>query len=53
MEGVVMQEEVIKDLIAVLLIDIPTLVISMHVLHTKAQYILTMLIVENLQFCYK
>ena len=53
MEGIVFQEEVIEDFIAVLLVDIAALVLSVLIFHTQPQSVFTVLIVQNFQFRFR
>ena len=53
MEGIVFQEEVIEDFIAVLLVDIAALVFSILIFHTQPQSVFAVLIVQNFQFRFR
>jgi hypothetical protein len=52
MEGIVLKEETVEDLIAVLLVDVPALELSGLVLHPESQGVLAMLVIDNLPFRY-
>ena len=52
MERVVLEEEAVEDLIAVLLVDVPTLEFSGLVLHPESQGLFAMLVIDNLPFRY-
>lgn len=47
-EGVVVQEEFVEDLIAVLLVDVAALIATCLILHAQSQCVLTMLIIDDL-----
>jgi hypothetical protein len=52
MEWIAFKEELIEDLIAVLLIDVPALVSSLGILDTEKERFFAMLIVHDLQTSY-
>ena len=52
MEGIVLQEESVENLVAVLLIDIATLEFTGLIFDTEAKSLLTMLIIYDLPLGY-
>ena len=52
MERVILKEEAIEDLVAVLLVQVPALKFSGLVLHSEPQRLLAMLVIDNLPFRY-
>jgi hypothetical protein len=52
MEGVILQEEVVEDVVAILLIDVATLKFTFAILDSKAKSLLAMLIVNDLPLGY-
>ena len=49
-ESIIMEEELIEDLITVLLIHVPTLILSSLVLNSQPECVLAMLIINDLVF---
>ena len=52
MERVVLKEEAVEDLIAVLLVNVPALEFSGLVLHAEPQGLFSVLVIDNLPFRY-
>lgn len=52
MERVALQEKLIEDLVAVLLIDIASMVLSFDIFHAQEKRLLTVLIIHYLQAGY-
>jgi hypothetical protein len=49
-ESIIVEEELIEDLITVLLIHVPTLILSSLVLNSQPECVLAMLIIDDLVF---
>ena len=49
MEWIVLQEEVIEYLVAVLLVNVPTKIAAMLVFNSEPQSVFTMLVINNLK----